>query len=164
MFVSNLLILLLVGVLRSQQSTVGLPCDFFDSTNITDGIKQSDGSILFDGTRFSSDQYATVDYTFEKGIKSDVEQHIRGCVCHLKPCIRLCCPLGSFFDPTITTGSRCREDARARLFEGDVRDAKNQTNRVVLDDHFAYVHERTCQYYIPTDFDILHVSFAFRSK
>ena len=95
---TNIWLILLNGII-SVYST-NLPCHYFDSINITDGIWQQPSpqqqyqnrkSIIFDGIEFRSNQYAIVDYTEDDGMRNVSEPHLRGCLCNMKPCYRLCC-------------------------------------------------------------------------
>ncbi|KAF5288086.1 hypothetical protein FQR65_LT12136 [Abscondita terminalis] len=62
-----------------------IPCDLNFGINITDGIRGNKKSINFNGTWFYPGDYEERD-----GI-------IIGCVCRIKPCLRKCCPSGTFF-------------------------------------------------------------------
>lgn len=81
-------LILLIGLISVNQSVAfllsrDLPCRFLDSVNITDGIKQDDGSIIFRGTRIPRNQYAKINYIFENGTKHvQVDPHTRGCLCN----------------------------------------------------------------------------------
>lgn len=120
-----------------------LPCHFLDSINITAGISHDNGSITFNDTLFDKDQYAEINYILENGEKKiTVDPYIRGCVCILKPCIRLCCPLGQFFNRSIDT--KCQNDVAARYFKADILDENNTTVQVILDEHFAHVDDKIC--------------------
>lgn len=72
-----------------------LPCKFEDSINITGGTILSDTSILFDGIKYSKENFGTF-YSTVNRTKINVNASLRGCPCNIKPCLRLCCPLGSF--------------------------------------------------------------------
>lgn len=123
-----------------------LPCQYLDSVNITAGAQQKDGSIMYNGIRFTKDQYTKINYILENGHERvTVPPYLRGCLCNHRACIRLCCPVGSFFDPEITEGRKCRRNESAHQFESDVFDVKrNKVDRVILDQHFAYVDDKPC--------------------
>lgn len=134
-----------------------LPCHFFDSKNITGGIKQSDDSIIFDGIIYPNDQYATVNYELNKGKNTVVTPYIRGCTCNIKPCLRLCCPLGKIHKKENGT-MVCRDHEAARNFKSEVLHDNNETKILNLDDHFAYVDGHPCKtMYIEDDYQITHV-------
>lgn len=89
--------LILLNIEISVCST-HLPCHFFDSINITNGIwheqqqqVQNRSSIIFEGIEFRPNQYAEVDYTEDDGMRNVTAPHLRGCLCKIKRCHRLCC-------------------------------------------------------------------------
>lgn len=134
-----------------------LPCDFFESKNISSGIRQSDDSIFFDGVTYPKDQYATVDYVLDKGETIAAEPHTRGCICNIQNCLRLCCPLGSIHKRVNGT-MVCREHEAAKNFEHEVLRENNETELLRLDDHFAYVNGHPCKsMFLEDDFQIAHV-------
>lgn len=145
-----------------------LPCHILDSVDITDGIRQPDGSLLFGGVMYPRDQYATVDYTVENGLKIyDDFSHIRGCACHtIKPCIRFCCPIGTRMAdmngsciPTLNTPAKAEIEILTENNELETIDLVNQH-------HFAYVYGFPChtpmeekKYYLLTDVMIFGFPF-----
>lgn len=74
-----------------------LPCQYFDSINITDG-KRDNGDIIYKNVTFKKGQYAEVNtvlsYDKDKvGEFTKVAPYLRGCLCN-RPgvnCVRLCC-------------------------------------------------------------------------
>ncbi|KAG5679684.1 hypothetical protein PVAND_009237 [Polypedilum vanderplanki] len=83
----------LITILLSSLCQVNLQilCDFRDTVNITGGQKDGD-NFIFNNDTYSFGYYGEFDYIFQNYdeiIKVDL--HIRGCVCHIKPCIRICC-------------------------------------------------------------------------
>lgn len=121
------------------------PCNFFDSVNITDGRKLKNQSIIFDGIEYPKWQYAEFDYIINNGIdRSSVHPHIRGCLCNRKPCLRLCCPLGTF--STAKNGrEECRPNDRARELEGEILDRNNKTEHVKFDQVLSIVDDMPCR-------------------
>lgn len=68
------------------------PCDFIDTINITSGHKDIHGNYIYNGDTYHKGLYAEYNYVVENFTETlTVEPHIRGCLCKLKPCIRLCC-------------------------------------------------------------------------
>lgn len=126
-----------------------LPCDFRDSINITNGQLQLDGARIHDGTIYPKEQYALVKYVIVDGrIRVPVKSHYRGCPCNVKPCISLCCPLGSFVRTShLERGSilqkiPCYDHPAAQNYEYDVVDQNNQThltNHQKLNELFSFV-------------------------
>lgn len=76
-----------------------IPCAFYDSTMIDYGRHLNNGSIKYDGVMYNPDQYGTIYHSLTNNDfeKVSVKNEIRGCVCSVKKCIRLCCPYGQFF-------------------------------------------------------------------
>nr|XP_036671953.1 G-protein coupled receptor Mth [Drosophila suzukii] len=76
-----------------QSNTEIIDCDFFDTVDISDGKRFSNGSYLYENLLIPS--YLTDEYDFKllsNGSKEVVASHIRGCVCKLRSCARFCCP------------------------------------------------------------------------
>lgn len=139
-----------------------LPCKYLDSINITDGIRHADDSIEFNGMIFTQDQYARIDYILENGMTHKIVQpYVRGCICRMKSCVRLCCPYGSFYQNR--TCHRYNNERVQRL-ETAVLDEHKQTKSIILDHHFAYVNDRSChQRYIADEYQMIYVRINFRS-
>lgn len=140
----------LLSVIRSNESgalsvSTNLPCHFLDSINITDGALQPNKSIIYDGVAFPNNQYAKIDYILKSGEKrTPVEPHYRGCLCNLKPCMRVCCPHGSILEIN-NEDSHCLPHKEAAKFEGKIVDpTKNETMHVQFDQHFAIVDNFPC--------------------
>lgn len=74
-----------------------LPCDFMDSINITDGIRDAVGNIVHNGILYKPKYYRTIDYDYENfSTKKFVQEYFRGCPCAVRLCVRICCPRGTF--------------------------------------------------------------------
>lgn len=142
-----------------SQSTE-MPCHFLDSINITDGTLQPNKSITFHGMEFSETQYAEIDYILMDGTeRSSVATHIRGCLCNLKPCLRFCCPLGSY---VTSQQSDCHRNQNIGRLEGDIVEQNNTIKHVQFDQYFGLVEETPCQsFYSEDKFQIAHVRIAF---
>lgn len=136
-----------------------LPCQYLDSINITDGITQSDESILFDNNKFTKDQYSVIDYILENGtVHVTVKPYLRGCLCNTKPCIRLCCPFGSFFDRTMKEKKKCRRHEVATQFPSQIQAENDDTKQMLLNHSFRYVDDRPCpNFFAVRDFKITQV-------
>lgn len=150
--------LLSVNWMHASSLSPDLPCEFLDSINITAGVKQANGSILFDGILFPIDEIAEVDYSLENGKEHiSVKPHIRGCLCQIQPCFRLCCPHGSF--KQYGNGSKsCLLHEAAHNLEHEIVDTNNQTQTVKLHEHFKYVDHRPCEeFYYADEYQITHV-------
>ncbi|XP_035786269.1 G-protein coupled receptor Mth2-like isoform X1 [Anopheles albimanus] len=83
-------LLVLFGVRYSACNS--LPCDFIDSVNITDGVRLANGSINHNGIVYSPTYYREIDYDYEDfATRKYVPPYIRGCLCAVRICVRLCC-------------------------------------------------------------------------
>ncbi|XP_043948375.1 probable G-protein coupled receptor Mth-like 3 isoform X2 [Drosophila biarmipes] len=91
---------LLIGVLATilvqlvSRSTADIPdCDFYDTVDVSNAEKFSNGSYLYDGLLIPANLVGEYDFeVLPDGGKKYGSKHIRGCACKLKPCIRFCCP------------------------------------------------------------------------
>lgn len=145
-----------------------LACDFQDSINITNGHLQPDGALVFDGIKYEKDQIATVNYRLING-SNRTQSYLRGCPCNIKPCIRLCCPLGSFFNMsqlkrgTILQQIPCYNHQAAKNFESQVIDQQNHSKVIRLDENFFYVVQNTpIKFYKLKNYQISDVMFIFQ--
>lgn len=73
-----------------------LPCTYFESINITDGVMQPNGDITYKNNVYSKNQYAKVNTVLSKdqnlnGEFIKVPSYYRGCLCNRKKCMRICC-------------------------------------------------------------------------
>lgn len=87
-------------------------------------------SITFNGTTFSVDQY----------VKTDNKTY--GCLCEITPCVRLCCPYGTFIEARIggiVCGNEQHEDATN--FTDSIR---NEKNELYDKDYFTYTDDQDC--------------------
>lgn len=145
-----------VNLCDSHSVSNDLPCNFLDSINITDGVRQTNGSILYDGVLFEDDQYAQINYTLKNGSNMfPAEQHIRGCLCtYDRPCVRFCCTPEAAKDKTYDF---CHLHENVKDFEGKILDENNQTKSVKFNDHFKYIDNFPCEYlYFADEYQITH--------
>lgn len=127
-----------------------LPCDYLDSINITNGIRHENKSISFEGVEYTNHLYAEVDFVIEnranESLRVPVQPYLRGCLCKIKKCIRLCCPIDHYYN---NSSGICFRNESAK--------------KMVLDDHFAYVHEEPCYIELmfeANDSEIFEVNFC----
>ena len=67
-------------------------CDLRETVNITGGYNDDKGNYLFNGVLYSPGNFATINFVLNRvGEKIPTSQHVRGCICLNKPCIRFCC-------------------------------------------------------------------------
>lgn len=140
-------------------SSTELPCNFFDSVNITSGNELSNKSIMFDGIEYPEGQYAKLNYVLNDGTApTSVHSHIRGCLCNRKPCIRLCCPFGKFYSNE-NGREECHSSERATNIEGEILDHNNQTKYVKLNEKLSIVDRVPCSgvFSVRGDYQIQHV-------
>lgn len=138
-----------------------LPCDFLDTINITDGTYFKNKSILFNGVEFPTDLYAKVNYVILRShVHIQVKPHIRGCLCSIKPCLRLCCPVGTFIDYNGEKGKCTPKNFTTKFKTLDILNENNEKQHVKMDEHFGIVHTFPCkQVFIPgNQYQISHVS------
>ncbi|XP_055304984.1 probable G-protein coupled receptor Mth-like 10 isoform X3 [Sitodiplosis mosellana] len=155
-------IIVLIGMLLSVNLSIALdelPCHFLDSINITDGNRlANDDSIEFNGLVYSRKQYAEINYVLLRDGTDQitVDPYIRGCICNIKPCVRLCCPLGTLNtdDTDITV---CQDHDKGNKFEAEVIHKNNETKVIPLERFFAYIEGIPCNFvYFDDDYQITH--------
>lgn len=137
-----------------------LPCKFYDSINITDGEYGADGVIVYDGLTYKPNQYAKVNYIWENGTtKKSAQEHIRGCICNIKKCIRTCCPYGKIFNPNV---SQCESHEFTKNYNHLIQNELDEIEEVALNEHFSLVNDRPCEALFDAEnYIIRHVSFLF---
>lgn len=138
-----------------------LPCSYYDSINITAGVKHSNNSIMLNGMVFTSDQYAEIDYIL-KGTNAEritVKPYTRGCSCVNRPCVRLCCPYGTFEDANEPEMDiECRPDEAANNLKIDITDEHNHTQTVQLNGNFGYTDRICSNFYYADEYKINKVT------
>lgn len=91
-----------------------LPCSAFDTINITDGVKHDNMSITHDGIMYSVEQYKNYSYIYRNyQYKRIVKEHIRGCICQHRICVKSCCPKGY----VRVNGNKCTKKKNVTEFE-----------------------------------------------
>lgn len=138
-----------------------LPCDFLDTVNITDGTYFPNKSILFNGVEFRKELYAKVDFLDLRTHKIlKVAPHIRGCLCSIRPCLRFCCPEGTFLELSGESGMCSPKNVTVKMHSLNIVNPNNETKLVKMEDHFGVVHNFPCKkIFLPAQqFQITHVS------
>lgn len=147
-------------------STNELPCEFEDSVNITAGTRLPDGSIVHNGVKYTKQQFDTVNYRLVSNAnRIKVDAHVRGCPCMVRPCLRLCCPLGSFVHMselkrgTISQEIPCYSHEAAKNFQSEVLDPNShQSQMQILDEYFSYAELlKPTKFYKLKNFQITNV-------
>lgn len=137
-----------------------LPCEYLDSVNITGGALQSDNSIIFGDTKFNENHYSRINYILDNGTQPiPVAPYLRGCLCKIKPCIRLCCPYGTVHERLPNGEKGCRKHDAAREFETEIY-AENAYVKTLLENHyFGYVDDRPCnKFYLAENYTMTNVN------
>ncbi|XP_055702005.1 G-protein coupled receptor Mth2-like isoform X3 [Phlebotomus papatasi] len=143
--VTLLTLVLLQWSLVAPQTLVkeppGMPCSFFDTVNITDGIQDADGNIVFDGITYPPNLYAEYDYELvNKTTKYPMEPHLRGCICRVKNCIKYCCPKRQ-----ISYNRECIEsNDNSAVIVDVIEEDGNVTNSVDVEKRFGVVYGKPC--------------------
>lgn len=66
-------------------------CPFEDTVNITGSKRFSNGSYLYEGVLIPPNMTGSYEYIENEGKSQKVARHLRGCVCQIKNCFKLCC-------------------------------------------------------------------------
>lgn len=139
-------------------SNNNLPCNYLDSIDISNGVQQTNNSIIYSGIEYQTKHYGEINYILNDDMKSIiVKPYFRGCPCQIKSCIRLCCPHGSFVD--VIKGQqqqriKCRQHLRAKNVMAEILHENNMSKTLNLDQHFTYVN-RICKSHFYADEFIL---------
>eukprot|EP00099_Drosophila_melanogaster_P029400 NP_788462.2 methuselah-like 2 [Drosophila melanogaster] len=92
--------ILIYFLLNLQSSSAEIAdCSFYDTVDISEGQRLSNGSYLYEGLLIPA--HLTAKYEFKllaNGDKEQVPSHVRGCVCKLRTCVRFCCPHDHIMD------------------------------------------------------------------
>ncbi|XP_017039734.1 probable G-protein coupled receptor Mth-like 11 [Drosophila ficusphila] len=103
-------ILLSVFVFNIQSEDIP-GCNFFDTVDLTESERFSDGSYKFQDVYIPASLTGEYDYEIDyDGDRFSVANHIRGCVCKLKSCIRFCCHHKRIMD-----GNKCSRHINGNL-------------------------------------------------
>lgn len=124
------------------------PCNFLDTINITNGVHQPNESIIYDETEYPKEQYASWNYILENEIRRPVKTHIRGCICNLMPCIRLCCPFG-YSHEFHNDSHGCDENGKAKDFLSEIIDPSNGAYYTKVNQQFGIVDRLPCKGVFP---------------
>jgi hypothetical protein len=88
-FVNLLILTTIIGLVNSKY------CDLLNSIPIEgDHYTLPDGSLLYKGVTYKNDQWTNSSTKFVNGTEVEADRHLRGCLCDITECIRLCCPVG----------------------------------------------------------------------
>ncbi|XP_054731511.1 G-protein coupled receptor Mth2-like isoform X1 [Anastrepha obliqua] len=92
-------------------------CAFEDTVNLTSSKKFSNGSYLYEGVLVPPALTGHYDYIeLYGGERQQVTKHIRGCVCHLKQCVKFCChPMAGMYRTSENSDAQCDEKLSEEL-------------------------------------------------
>ena len=145
-----ILIAICINASCASHDNLNVPCKFRDSINITDGYLDSDSNIVFDDIVYTSNHYGVFDYEFiNETFRQPAAPHYRGCICQLKPCVRLCCGRGS----TFRNGS-CVDHPNLLNLKIELSDDMGNKNNESLFDVFGYTIGKPCSTVIELTPDI----------
>lgn len=174
LFIAVTLISMQWSIICCENIENGLfPCEYGDSINITGGTTLPDGSVLFDGIQYSKENFGTFQSIVNQTKLFAVNTHLRGCPCNIKPCLRLCCPLGSFVNTselkrgTILQEIPCYHHEAAKNYQSEIFDQHtNQSEIQTLDEHFSYVVQPLTpkKFYKPRNYQITNVIISSHSR
>lgn len=148
---SVILSLVAVTALIGADSRSQLPCSFRDSVNISSGTRDAQRNIVHAGIKYGPEHYAQIDYDF---IGFDVRvktlSYLRGCVCQVARCVRLCCPLGQWFS----------SDAKCAVYNDTFKVSVNVESEVgfsvvnlLEDEKFGFLPQKPCPGLLREDAD-----------
>lgn len=81
--------------------SIHVPCAFIDTVDLTGHEKFPNGSYSYNGLIVPPNHQGIFDYiNNEQFQRVPASPHVRGCVCKLRPCVKLCCPDGEKFNGT----------------------------------------------------------------
>lgn len=78
--------LLILGIHGLEIPKNKINCHIHDTINITGGFLDKKGKFHYENLIYETGKFAI----FNELNSIEVESHIRGCACELKPCIRIC--------------------------------------------------------------------------
>lgn len=153
---------ILLVTIAWKWSNAQLPCHFDDSVNITAGDPEDGDSIRFNNMLYPNGTYAEIDYTITNGTSQPAAAHIRGCPCLIRPCVRLCCPYGSFVSNKSTDENIICEkyDGLYKGIFGNLTD-NNHNITINFDDHFAYLDRSFDKNFFAEMFQLSKVKYLF---
>lgn len=132
-----------------------ISCDQSATINITDGYLDQDGKRFHhDGLIYEPEMFAEFDFVIVNvSLRISVVPHIRGCVCELKKCIRVCrfCTTKDE-DISENSESKCVKTETLTL----VSDENIETEISLQDNSYIVLTGRTCKTMIflePENFD-----------
>lgn len=126
-----------------------ISCDVRDTINVSSGTLDFDGNLHHNGLIYKNNQFAKFDFIYANySSKLRVQPHLRGCICELKNCLRIC----RFCDENDELS--CVKSNKLLLpIDGDENEMKEIS---IKDDKFGVVEGDPCKVMIemePLEFD-----------
>lgn len=152
----------------ANDSDNSLPCEFYDSIDISAGIRHSNESITYNEMEFTPDNYGIVDYRFVNGAERvTVQPYHRGCPCGIRKCTRLCCPYGSaliglkYIENTLQLSCENHDSAKNPQIVVFDQNTHAKTHR--LEEDYVLLERPTCKqhYTAAGNFKFTDVSIFF---
>ena len=128
-----------------------LRCPYDDSINITDGIKNINSNIIHRNIIYPPSFYDNVEYEYLNfSQKVRTKPYIRGCLCELKPCIRLCCPEGKVFLQSIGCTEASNDTSITIVINATILNHKRedlglQMSDLMESDRFGFIYGKPCR-------------------
>ncbi|XP_055841355.1 G-protein coupled receptor Mth2-like isoform X2 [Episyrphus balteatus] len=122
--------------------SIHVPCSFIDTVDLSGSEKFPNGSYSYEGLIVPPHLVGIFEYTSDDlSLRVPAEPHVRGCVCKLRPCVKLCCPTTARFN-----GTNCQthEGNATTLTVMNITTNGGDLKEVDLAKKFALQYGRTC--------------------
>ncbi|KAL5291457.1 hypothetical protein ACFFRR_010700 [Megaselia abdita] len=119
-----------------------VPCSFFDTVNLTDHVRYENGSYQYEDIIIPKEYTGTYNYEFRTlSDKVKVQPHVRGCICLLKKCIKMCCGRDTmrYMNKSCEDIYPGNKTIEVTYFDGSI------VKDVVIGDIFAVQEGRPCE-------------------
>ncbi|XP_065361908.1 G-protein coupled receptor Mth2-like [Calliphora vicina] len=114
-------------------------CPFENTVNLTDQQQYENGSYVYQGILIPPEKQQLYDYNLKfQRDRETVPQHLRGCICEDRPCMKLCCKVDEYYDDTGNT-SKCEKITQEMkvTWQLPIQLKNGTTNVVNLFNHFT---------------------------
>ncbi|KAH8274990.1 hypothetical protein KR018_008390 [Drosophila ironensis] len=129
-----------------RKEGIHVACKFHDTVNLTGHHRFPNGSYEYEGLIIPEHLVGNYDYIFKSLVdRVEVPQHVRGCVCQIKPCINICCPWGETYNTEL--GECVNDTSDHRVWPKPVLNVTfddNTTAAVNISQQFAVQSFRPC--------------------
>lgn len=122
-----------------------VPCSFLQSVNVTDDQKLDNGSYIHDGILIPSNWIGTYNYVFTRTMtRLKVKPHSRGCICSVKACINICCPMNSMYSNDSMECSNLAANSQL-TFKLNVTLGNVSLSELRISEHFILLNVQPCK-------------------